>query len=131
MYSYIDDIICFQTVKNDCEIDFSNYPPNLVLIANLDTPSSANFLDVNININESNGLIIDLYDKRNSFNFEINRIQHYSSVLHNSVFRNIIKNQVYRIKRLCTKSCIKKHFNDLKCIAVKNDYPIPMINSFI
>ena len=47
-----------------------------------------------------NKLSTNIYDKRNIFNFEINRLPYFDSNLHISVFRNI--NFLHRNKILVT-----------------------------
>jgi len=104
LYRYVDHIIIFS--ENNIETP-GFYNKNLELIKSNKNVLHINFLDLNI-INKRNGKIIsDLFDKRNQFNFEIFKNQFFNC-LHKNVFKNIIKNHLIRINRLCSKENIYK-----------------------
>jgi len=64
-----DDIL-FLSQSTETKPDF--YPNNLELVRSNSNIYNVNFPDLNIRLNEPNCITIDLYDKRNDFNFKIN-----------------------------------------------------------
>jgi hypothetical protein len=69
-YSYIDDVL---SINNPRFADFRPliYPPELEIKATTDTASSASFLDVYLELNDSGQFSIKIDDKRDDFNFII------------------------------------------------------------
>ena len=72
------------------------YSSNLILTSNALHNNCLNFLDSNIQT-INNKLYLDIYDK----------LTHFKFYLYVSVYRNIILNNLYRIKNLCSS----KHKN--------------------
>ena len=76
-----------------------NYPSYLSLTKNILTNNSINFLDLKI-ILKNKLLSIDIYDKRKDFNFKVNMFTNFNSCMHLSVYRNILLNHLFHIKKL-------------------------------
>ena len=121
-YRYQDDI----TSLND-EDEFENnytkiYPPSLSLdkVNTIDT--EANVLDLDINI-INNKAHIDIFDKRDAFNFNIVNFPHASSNLSNHVFTGIINSQISRYLIICSdKHKFLFNANNLYCKLQQRNY---------
>jgi hypothetical protein len=131
-FRYVDDVL---VVFRDTEhiIDLSFYPSYLKLIETPhNTDSSINFLD--LNLNTINGHVIyKIFDKRDSYNFPINKAVRWHSAVHKNIFRNIINNHVLRCIRLNSKQTnIFLNITDFTYnLQFKYNYPKPFINSTI
>ena len=99
-YRYIDDLIVLNLVTDFIDIAKLIYPDCLKLNRTNYNKFSAEFLDLNISIN--NALAISVYDKRNNFNFKVNQFIHWSSNMHKHIYINIIIGQIYRFFRICS-----------------------------
>lgn len=128
-FRYVDDIIIFN-VENFDSVYSDIYPSELTLIKTNSSNSSSDFLDLLINI-ESDGVKIDLFDKRNTFNFHVNRLIFWNSNLSISIYRNIIISQISRIKRICnTDFNIHKNKLILKQYLFNNQIPSNFIRRY-
>jgi hypothetical protein len=69
-YRYIDDVL---SINNSRFAEFLPliYPPELEVKENTDTASSASFLDIYLEIDDSGHLSTNIYDKPDDFNFKI------------------------------------------------------------
>jgi hypothetical protein len=69
-YRYIDDVL---SINNTRFAEFLPliYPPELEAKETTDTASSASFLDLYLEFDDSGQLSTKIYDKRDDFNFEI------------------------------------------------------------
>ena len=69
-YRYIDDVL---SINNSRFAEFLPliYPPELEVKETTDTASSASFLDVCLEFDDSGQLSTKIYDKRDDFNFKI------------------------------------------------------------
>jgi hypothetical protein len=69
-YRYIDDVL---SIKNLRFAEFLPliYPPELEIKETTDIASSASFLDLYLEFDESGQLTTKIYDKRDDFNFKI------------------------------------------------------------
>jgi hypothetical protein len=69
-YRYIDDVL---SINNPRFAEFLPliYPPELEIKETTDTASSASFLDLYLEFNDSGQLSTKIYDKQDDFNFKI------------------------------------------------------------
>ena len=69
-YRYIDDVL---SINNSRFAEFLPwiYPPELEVKETTDTASSASFLDLSLEFDDSGQLSTKMYDKRDDFNFKI------------------------------------------------------------
>jgi hypothetical protein len=69
-YRYIDDVL---SINNSRFAEFLPliYPPELEVKETTDTTSSASFLDLYLEFDDSGQLSTNIYDKRDDFNFKI------------------------------------------------------------
>jgi hypothetical protein len=69
-YRYIDDVL---SINNSRFAEFLPliYPPELEVKETTDTASSASFLDLYLEFDDSGQLSTKIYDKRDDFNFKI------------------------------------------------------------
>lgn len=129
MFRYIDDLLIFY--YEDYNINFHEYPNYLNLIKTSSHKDEANFLDLHLKL-ETNQVITDIYQKNNEFHLNINNLQHFSSNLHISLFRNIVINQLHRIVNICNKQeNVSKQINIFKARAYSKGYPPNFYNSII
>lgn len=130
MYRYIDDILILNLTNNPITVPVS-YPSELELIENIPKhPKQIDFLDIQINIS-NNKLLFNIYNKRKDFKFHVNTFTNYHSCLHKTIFKNIILNQLNRIKKICSKEY--KHHN-IKCLyqsAIDYQYPPAFVKKLI
>ena len=81
-YRYIDDVL---SINNSRFAEFLPliYPPELEVKETTDTASSASFLDLYLEFDDSGQLSTKIYDKRDDFNFKIinfpKHVQQYTS----------------------------------------------------
>ena len=70
MYMYIDDVV---SINNSRFAEFLPliYPPELEVKETTDTASSASFLDLYLEVDESGQISTKIYDKRDDFNIKI------------------------------------------------------------
>ena len=70
IYRYIDDVL---SINNSRFAEFLPliYPPELAVKETTDTASSASFLDLYLEFDDSGQLSTKIYDKRDDFNFKI------------------------------------------------------------
>ena len=94
-FRFIDDLI---TINNsNFEKNIRNvYPAELELKKENRNDNSANFLDLNIEINNSK-FITKLYDKRDNFDFNIIRMLHQSSNIPKKMFYSAMSAEILRI----------------------------------
>jgi len=98
---YIDDLV---TPNDDNEFSKSYlqiYPPELKLNKENISDDSATFLDMDIKIID-NKFVTKLYDKRDSYEFDIVRLPHKCSNLPSKMFYNTIGAETLRICRATT-----------------------------
>jgi len=99
---YQDDILVFN-YPEFIEIYDKIYPSELELEAdNNETGCNVNYLDTKLTI-ENNRIIRALYDKRDSFNFEINSLFRNGSNIRNSLINNVCYAQTIRICKITNK----------------------------
>lgn len=97
---YVDDVIAINIdIKKYVNLI---YPDCLNLKIAYDTCKRVNFLDLDLYI-INNSLSINLYDKRNYFNFHTQTMPHWFSNLSKKVFINIIQGQTRRFYKICNK----------------------------
>ena len=120
-FRYIDDIIIFSTDYTQCELPVT-YPSYLSLTKNILTNNSINFLDLKI-ILKNKLLSIDIYDKRKDFNFKVNMFTNFNSCMHLSVYRNILLNHLFRIKKLSSTQFKNHNIKKLIYDALEHEYP--------
>ena len=131
LYRYIDDLIIFGKNGIDISIKTDFYPKYLKLNATSSNTLKANCLDLNIEI-INDKIITKIYDKRQSFNFDIIKIPHWFSNLHINIFRNILLNFKYRINRLTTTEYDKdKDLNMFYTYAILKEYPINFLITYL
>ena len=98
---YIDDLIAINDSK-EFEMSFLQiYPSELTLNRENDSDTHATFLDMDIKI-ENNQLITKMYDKRESYDFEIVRLPFKNSNMPSKMFYNTIGAEILRICRVTT-----------------------------
>jgi len=100
-FRYQDDILVFNYPSSDfMKIYRYIYPNELELEADPnETGKSVNYLDTRICLND-NKIVRSLYDKRDSFNFEINNLFHCSSNIRNNLSYNVTYAQIIRICKI-------------------------------
>jgi hypothetical protein len=130
LFRYIDDLIIFSRDINYIPIiDF--YPNYLNLILTNNTTLKAHFLDLDIDIVDFQ-LHTKIYDKRNDFNFLINRLPNWNSNIHSSIFRNIIFNINFRAKNLIQNNFDRINFLKIfYLIAIQMDFPVDFLNKHL
>lgn len=128
-FRYIDDFIIFD-FKDFSRLSDTIYPPELKLIKTNPNNFSTDFLDLFIKI-ETGNVTVDIYDKRDSFNFHVIKLIHWNSNISIKVYRNILISQISRLKNICSDfSLFIKNINILKDTLVKNSIPISFINTY-
>lgn len=120
---YIDDLIVFNFNFND--VMELVYPDFLKLTKTNTNDCFANYLDLSLLI-KNNNILIDLYDKRNFFNFDIHYMPHWNSNLHKSIFVNVVIGQIIRFFRICGfgDSFLKSIYLFFAHLYYKNNFPI-------
>lgn len=123
-FRYIDDMIIFDET-NFAEIARDIYPRDLKLNRTNKNRTDLNFLDLKITFCELDNINIGIFDKRKQFDFEVIKLSAWSSNISKGVLRNIIINQLFRIKNICNNHTDKMiAFADLEEILKKNKWPI-------
>ena len=95
---FIDDLIAINDCKEFMNTFLQIYPQELKLNKENDSDQHATFLDMDITI-EGRKLKTKLYDKRNSYNFDIVRFPYKNSNLPSKMFYATIGAEVLRICR--------------------------------
>jgi hypothetical protein len=130
-FRYVDDVLVIYC-EEAIEIDFSFYPHYLNLIETKpNNDGSIDYLDINLNL--TNGLIsFCLYDKRDAFPFEVNKLINWNSALHISIYRNIIINQLVRYDYLYSNDSARiKKVTGLLGYTLISGYPYHFIRRII
>lgn len=101
IFRYVDDFLIF---NHDFCADIKQIYPDCL---NLNKANSndfyADFLDISFKI-LNNELILDLFDKRNSFNFFTISMPHWYTNINKKVFINVIISQLVRYKKICNNN---------------------------
>ena len=97
-FHYIDDLIVFNC-NNFEEISREVYPKGLTL-NHTNTFDSILFLDLKTTVNIGSWFI-DLYNKRNDFNFKVNCLTNWFSCITRRILKNILFLPVKRICNMC------------------------------
>ena len=117
-YRYIDDV----TPINDSRTFFENidriYPNDLILTKENIGSNKATVLDLDINIT-NNKFDINIYDKTDTFNFEVVKYPSIQSNIPNKCLYTVFYSQAVRYLKICNKNeffldCLKKLTD--KCI---------------
>jgi len=121
-YRYVDDIF---VGFNQQIVDLNIYPQDITLQETLpDSNGYINFLDVSLSLT-SDGPYYRLYDKRDSYSFEVNRIIDWNNNLSVKIKRNFILNYITRCHRLNKSLTIRDQLitNFVKML-LKSEYPV-------
>ena len=78
------------------------YPPSLELIKVNNSDICADVLDLSITINRRNKASIDIYDKRNDFNFNVIIFPHMTSNISTDMCYSIYRTQIIRYSTICS-----------------------------
>lgn len=116
---YIDDILTLNSTLMK-EVHGEIYDKSLPLTFDDTTNGQGHYLDLQINRNTGH---IDLYDKRNDFNFTVIRFTHASSNCPRNTGLNTFYSQVIRISRICNEvSDFERHLRDLLVLLLEKGY---------
>ena len=129
---YIDDLCVFN--GDNFDINWKDiYPNELKLKKTNSSCSKVNFLDLSISINEEiNNFKIDIFDKRDDFNFEVISLTNWFSNVSIRVLRNIIVSYLSRIERIC--NCKEGKINEIVNLRHKlnfNKFPVGFVFSIV
>ena len=126
---YIDDLIAFNCNFSEFHTDI--YPDTLTLKRSNNDNTSANYLDLNLKI-FNDTVYIDLYDKRNDFNFDILTMPHWNSNINKKVFSNVVIGQFLRYFKICSlrKNASKHCFLLIARLFYHRNYPINFLNYY-
>ena len=109
-YRYIDDVL---SINNPRFAEFLPliYPPELEIKETTDTASSASFLDLYLEFDDSGQLSTKVYDKRNDFNFKIINFQNMCSNISASPAYGVYISQLIRYARASSNysDFLKRH----------------------
>ena len=131
IYRYVDDLICI-VYSDNYTLDIDFYPDNLELIPNeASICDNVNFLDMNLIIDSSNRIVTNIYDKKDNFNFNVNKLLPFNSCNSIQLFRNIILNQLFRIYRISDNKFHAMHVKNLYRNCKLYNYPIYFVKSII
>ena len=99
---YIDDLFSsnFSEFHNHIPLI---YPQALEVNKSSDLVNKVNYLDLNINIDDSNDLILSIYDKRDDFPFDIVNFPFLDSCIPRKPALGIYLSQLIRYARICSK----------------------------
>ena len=106
---YIDDLLTLNNSMFDEEI-LNIYPPELTLKKTTESVTKVSYLDISISI--CNGRYsTEVYDKRDSFNFDIINFPHMCSNIPAKPTYGVYVSQIIRIARICDNYCtfIERH----------------------
>jgi hypothetical protein len=109
-YRYIDDVL---SINNPRSAEFLPliYPPELEIKETTDTASSASFLDLYLEFDDSGQLSTKIYDKRDDFNFKIINFQNMCSNIPISPAYGAYISQLIRYARVSSNysDFLKRH----------------------
>jgi hypothetical protein len=97
-YRYIDDVLSINKSRFTEFLPLI-YPPELEANETTDTPSTASFLDIYLEIEDSGQLSTKIYDKRDDFNFEIINFPNMCSNIPASDVYSVYISQLIRFAR--------------------------------
>ena len=116
---YIDDILTLNSTLMN-EVYENIYDKSLPLTFDNTSNGQGHYLDLLIDRNTGQ---LDLYDKRNDFNFKVIRFTHASSNCPRSTGLNTFYSQIVRISRICNdRPSFERHLKDLIAIMTNNSY---------
>ena len=104
MSRFIDDL---SAINDNGEFDRCHaeiYPPELELKKENDGSKNASFLDLDITIKNDKTFSLKLYDKRDTFPFDIVRLPHISNNMPSRIFYATLGGELLRTAR-CTSDC--------------------------
>ena len=96
---YIDDLLTFNNYKFETEIT-NIYPSELTLKRTTESATLLSYLDMTVYINHDR-FSTTLYDKRDSFSFDIVNFPHMSSNIPSKPAYGVYISQLIRIGRIC------------------------------
>ena len=110
IYRYIDDVL---SINNPRFAEFLPliYPPELEIKETTDTSSSASFLDLYLEFDDSGQLSTKMFDKRDDFNFKIINFQNMCSNIPTSPAYGVYISQLIRYARASSNysDFLKRH----------------------
>ena len=98
LFRYVDDLMA-TNIPNFKEVGIQIYPKELILNNTTISQTEANFLDLTVNI-EPNNVIIKIYNKTDSYKFQIHRYFISSSNVPTSMPTGVLRCQILRFIRL-------------------------------
>ena len=111
-YRYIDDVL---SINNSRFAEFLPliYPPELEVKETTDTASSASFLDLYLEFDDSGQLSTKIYDKRDDFNFKIINFPNMCSNIPASPAYGVYISQLIRYARVSSNysDFLKRHLH--------------------
>ena len=111
-YRYIDDVL---SINNSRFVEFLPliYPPELEVKETTDTASSASFLDLYLEFDDSGQLSTKIYDKRDDFNFKIINFPNMCSNIPASPAYGVYISQLIRYARASSNysDFLKRHLH--------------------
>ena len=111
-YRYIDDVL---SINNSRFAEFLPliYPPELEVKETTDTASSASFLDLYLEFDDSGQLSTKIYDKRDDFNFKIINFPNMCSNIPASPAYGVYISQLIRYARASSNysDFLKRHLH--------------------
>ena len=123
-YRYIDDVL---SINNSRFAEFLPliYPPELEVKETTDTASSASFLDLYLEFDDSGQLSTKIYDKRDDFNFKIINFPNMCSNIPASPAYGVYISQLIRyagywtraIKRFALFDLLKSLYSNTKILS--------------
>ncbi|MCP4058459.1 MAG: hypothetical protein GY738_14315 [Pseudoalteromonas sp.] len=114
VYRYIDDILCTSISGTEFEAIVKEiYPSSLPLGHASGNQDGCNFLDLQIHIRPN--LRISVYDKTDSFNFQVVKFIFSDSNVSINTGRNVFLSQLVRYARICTHFCDFKNKSKELC----------------
>ena len=99
-FRYIDDITPLNDKGNFEKYFTQIYPPELELNRENVGFKSATVLEMDVNVVD-NKFLVGVYDKRDSFNFEVFRYPSFESNIPNRIVYNVFLGQLVRFSRVC------------------------------
>ena len=111
-YRYIDDVL---SINNSRFAEFLPliYPPELEVKETTDTASSASFLDLYLEFDDSGQISTKIYDKRDDFNFKIINCSNMCSNISTSPAYGVYISQLIRYARVSSNysDFLKRHLH--------------------
>lgn len=129
IFRFIDDVLIF---NYDFDNEYKKVYPNCLQLNKANSHNSyVNFLDLSITIHNNN-INLDVYDKRNDFNFPTISMPHWFSNLSKRIFVNIVICQFLRFKNICNnkKNLQKQMFKLIAKLFYNNHYPLNFISYY-